>query len=271
MHVVILAAGYGTRLTQDLQADTSGEWEHIKNCPKPLLPLGNKPLVTRWVLKLRELEEIDKICVITNDKFYQQFVAWKDGLEDEELEKKIVLYNDFSSCNEDRLGAVADLQLAAEVLQPYENILVIAGDTIFREEFDIETFCQKKKEIQTDEKKACLICHTTCSEDEVHKHGIVELDQNMKVVKFLEKPNPKDTVSRFQSPCFYILSKAALRELKTFLEIHKDESIEKKDATGKFLQFIVDIIPVFSSEVPFRFDLGNLPSYVEANNYFLKF
>ena len=268
MHAVILAAGYGTRLTRDLQEDTTGEWEHIKNCPKPLLPLGNKPLITRWVLMLRDLEDIDKICVITNDKFYQQFVTWKAELADEYLERKIILYNDFSTCNEDRLGAVTDLQQAIQILPSSCNVLVIAGDTMFRQDFSLEGFLERMKDLQEEEKAASLICHTECSEEAVRKHGIVELEQNNRVQRFLEKPDPKTTTSRFQSPCFYILSEAGQQLITTFLEIHEDSNIEAKDATGKFVKFLVERLPVFSYKVSGRFDLGNLTSYSEANNYF---
>jgi len=268
MHAVILAAGYGTRLTRDLHADTSGEWEHIKNYPKPLLPLGNKPLLTRWVLLLHDFKDLDKICVITNDKFYQQFVTWKASFGDQELESKIILYNDFSTCNEDRLGAVTDLEQAIQILPPGNNVLVIAGDTMFREDFSLEGFLERLKDLQVEEKTASLICHTECSEEAVKKHGIVELDMKNKVLKFLEKPDANDTTSRFQSPCFYILSGAAQKLISTFLEMHANSSLETKDATGKFIKFLVERMLVFSYRVSGRFDLGNLVSYIEANNYF---
>ena len=97
---------------------------------------------------------------------------------------------------------------------------------------------------------------------------IVEIEQNNRVQRFLEKPDPKTTTSRFQSPCFYILSEAAQQLITTFLEIHEESNIEAKDATGKFVKFLVDRLPVFSYKVSGRFDLGNLTSYCEANTYF---
>ena len=268
MHVVILAAGYGTRLAADLEDDDTGDWEHIKNCPKPLLPLGNIPLLTRWAIMLQELKEVETICVITNDKFYQQFATWKTNLGDEELEKKIILYNDFSTCNEDRLGAVTDLHQASQILPPDNNLLVIAGDTIFRQDFSLRSFLDRLRDLQLQEKTASLICHTECPENAVRKHGIVEIDQKMRVTRFLEKPNPSETTSRFQCPCFYILSAAALELLPIFLDFHQSSPMQEKDATGKFLKFLVDRMPVFSYQVSGRFDLGNLKSYTEANKYF---
>ena len=41
MNVLILAAGYGTRLARDIQNDTSGNYTNLKGLPKALLPIGN--------------------------------------------------------------------------------------------------------------------------------------------------------------------------------------------------------------------------------------
>ena len=45
--VVILAAGYGTRLTADLQVSPTETRQRLAGVPKPLLPLGGVPLLSR--------------------------------------------------------------------------------------------------------------------------------------------------------------------------------------------------------------------------------
>jgi len=47
MKVFILAGGYGTRLTRDLVE--SSEHAYLIGCPKPLLPVAGKPLITYWM------------------------------------------------------------------------------------------------------------------------------------------------------------------------------------------------------------------------------
>lgn len=64
MKVLILAAGYGTRLQRDLENDDSTQHNHLKNIPKPLLPIANKPLISYWIDSLKENEEISEICVV---------------------------------------------------------------------------------------------------------------------------------------------------------------------------------------------------------------
>ena len=210
LQVVILAAGYGTRLKKDLEADSSGQWEHIKNCPKPLLPLGDKPLLSRWMSKLATLKGIENILVVTNDNCYEHFVNWKTKIvgEMEELKRKLIIYNDFTSSNEERLGSVADLELSVKVLQANaDNILVIAGDTLFKDDFCLDLFVKAFEAFQRKDERSSLIVHTHCPEEVMHKHGIVVLDEaTNRVVDFLEKPDPSDTDSRLQCPCFYLLS-----------------------------------------------------------------
>ena len=60
INVIILAAGYGTRLTREIKDLESTDPEKFKkyqkllNLPKALLPIKNKPLLTYWVETLLE-------------------------------------------------------------------------------------------------------------------------------------------------------------------------------------------------------------------------
>ena len=63
MWVVILGAGYGTRLERDLKSDTSGQYSYLLGVPKPLLPIGGKPLISRWMQCLRDAKGIREVIV----------------------------------------------------------------------------------------------------------------------------------------------------------------------------------------------------------------
>ena len=116
-------------------------------------------------------------------------------------------------------------------------------------------------------KGSSLIVGAPCSEENVAKHGIVDVDEKGKVISFLEKPSSTETQSRTQSPCFYLLSSEAAGKLKEFLEIHRNDN-KKKDSTGSFIQYLVPSSPVYVFDVAQRFDLGNLASCIEADEYF---
>jgi NDP-sugar pyrophosphorylase family protein len=61
MKVLILCAGYGTRLEQDLQnaTKTSEQYRHLVGIPKPLLPIGERPLISHWIAQINESTDCD--------------------------------------------------------------------------------------------------------------------------------------------------------------------------------------------------------------------
>src|SRR6185437_9330523 len=67
MKCVILAAGYATRL-RPLTNDV----------PKHLLPVGDRPMLD-WVLdRVREVEEVDAIHLVSNSRFAPVFAGWAE-------------------------------------------------------------------------------------------------------------------------------------------------------------------------------------------------
>ena len=65
MKVLILAAGYGTRLARDLA--TSNEYSHLIGCPKPLLPVAGKPLINYWMEMLAShVKQTDVYIIVSS-------------------------------------------------------------------------------------------------------------------------------------------------------------------------------------------------------------
>ena len=271
LSVVFLAGGYGTRLISDvtcLDKDSPQfeQWQYLLDIPKCLIRIGGQPLMTRWIQYLVTVADmIDSICVVTNDKYYQHLEQWRQDLNDVTLRDKIVIYNNFTTCNEDRLGSVVDLQHGVNIVQGDRSgddigpVLVVAGDTIFSAEF-----CLKSMVDMYQDTGDTVIIAAPCEQENVSKHGIIEMDSNCKVTTFLEKPCISQTNSRTQSPCCYMLSPSAVGKLEMFLNDHPS----KKDSIGSFIQHLVDNQSVFAFPVEKRFDLGNLQSCIEADKYF---
>jgi len=62
MNILILAAGYATRL-----------YPLTENRAKPLLEVAGKPMI-EWVLNnLAPIPDIDRVYVVTNNKFAKSF------------------------------------------------------------------------------------------------------------------------------------------------------------------------------------------------------
>lgn len=67
MNIIILAAGYGTRLQKDIINDTSGSFHHLIDCPKPLLPIkNNKPLISIWMEFIKDITDVCAVYVVVS-------------------------------------------------------------------------------------------------------------------------------------------------------------------------------------------------------------
>lgn len=110
MKCIILAAGYATRL-----------YPLTLTQPKPLLPVAGKTILDWLVDDVAPL--IDEFIVVSNHKFAEQFKEWSQGKP-----QKITVIDDGTESNETRLGAVKDIQLAAQGIT--EDCVVMAGDNV---------------------------------------------------------------------------------------------------------------------------------------------
>ncbi|XP_063286211.1 uncharacterized protein LOC134571656 isoform X2 [Pelobates fuscus] len=238
MKAVILAAGYGTRLLRDLHTDKNEQFRHLIGIPKPLLPIGECPLISYWVDAL-EGTEISDVIVVTNDYYHNTFKEWAQKY------KSVTLISDGSSSNEDRLGAVSCLQLAIDKLKVNDHILVIGGDTLFYEDFHLKDVIRRFQSLYKDNADANLVLSYTCKDEETRKYGILETDEDQRVRALREKPSPTDTTSR-----------------------QADAPLEEKDAPGHFLSWLVNRNPVYVYHISGRFDVGNLESYITCDKYF---
>lgn len=63
MKALILGAGYGTRLQKAVSNDKSGTYQHLDGVPKPLLPIGKKPLISHWTSVFRNIPDVDEVYV----------------------------------------------------------------------------------------------------------------------------------------------------------------------------------------------------------------
>ena len=126
MNVLILAAGYATRL-----------YPLTETKAKPLLEVAGKPMI-EWVLdNLAPIPDIETIYVVTNDKFATDFQDWADGYTNRHPNLKFKIVNDGSRSDADKLGAIGDIRLViARENLTQEPLIVVAGDNLFSEPLD---------------------------------------------------------------------------------------------------------------------------------------
>lgn len=205
------------------------------------------------IKKIEKVDAVNHIYIVTNDRFYGLFSEW---LKEYYSMKKIEVLNDGTDLNDNRLGAIADMQFVIDKKNINEDILVMAGDNLF--DFELTDFYAFYCRVKTD----CLTTHEVHDANEMRRTGIVELDQNQKVISFEEKPqNPK---SNFAVPPFYIYTEETLTLIKKYLEEGNNP-----DAPGNFIPWLIQHKNIYAFKFEGnRYDIGTIESYREAQKVF---
>jgi len=240
MKCLILAAGYATRL-----------YPLTENFPKPLLKVLDKSIMDWIVDDLEESGKIDEIIVVSNHKFIHFFEEWK-----ETKKTKITLIDDGTTSNENRLGAMADIQLVIEKLQIDEDLMVLAGDNVL--DFSLKRFIDFFEE----KKRTCVTSYYEEDLNKIKKCASIKIDNNNRVLEMIEKPaNP---TSHLCCPAFYIYAKEDVKMVKKAIE----EGCNI-DVPGSFINYLYTRSEIYDYQMPGRrYDIGNLESYEFVNqNY----
>src|ERR1043166_932542 len=100
MKVIVLAAGYATRL-----------YPLTLTRPKPLLPVAGKPMIDYVLDNLAPIDGIDRVYIVTNAKFAPHFQKWADHYHAAKTPLAFTIVNDGSTDDSNKLGAIGDLRL----------------------------------------------------------------------------------------------------------------------------------------------------------------
>lgn len=241
MKCLILAAGYATRL-----------YPLTENFPKPLLPVKGKPILDWLIEDIDSLGAVDEYVVISNHKFAHHFDKWAEGKT-----QKITVVDDGTESNETRLGAVCDVQFAIDKLSLDDDMLVIAGDNLL--DFSLTRFIAYAQAKKT----SCIMRYFEADEKRLTKCGVVEIDENDKILGMEEKPaEPK---SHWCCPPFYFYTCEDARLVKKGIEAGCGT-----DAPGSYIAWLCTQTPVHAMEMPGRrYDIGNLESYKKVEEEYV--
>ena len=250
MKNIVIAAGYATRLG-----------ELTKNFPKPLLKIGQSTILGRMLDDIDRIAEIDEHIIVTNHKFAPIFQQWAAG---QSYKKPVTIVDDGTETNETRLGAVCDLLLAiGETVNGKsidrkldDDLLVVAADNLLF--FSFQEFVDFAREKGT----SCIMCHEQPSLEKLQRTGVVELDQDNRVLGMEEKP--REPKSHWAVPPFYIYMKQDLDLVR-----HAVENGCGKDAPGNLAHYMVSHTTMHAWPMTAgRFDIGSLDTYHEALRLF---
>jgi len=242
MKVVILAAGYATRL-----------YPLTENMPKCLLSVGGQTILEQICGKIDRLKNVEELIIVTNAKFFDQLNHWKNKSR---VNTQII--NDGTLSNETRLGAIGDLGLALKQNAIDSDILLLASDNLFDQELtDFIAFAEQKKDAPT-----IAIYDIRDPQLAAKKFGVIEKEASGKVLNIEEKPEKPRT--SFIGMGVYYFPKNTLELIREYLG---QKNVQ--DAPGHYVRWLMGKTQIFSFLFSgIWYDIGDLKALDEANQIF---
>lgn len=244
MKILVLAAGYGTRLKAIAE-----------NTPKPLLPINDRPLMNHILDRVKGLQGLNEVIVVTNNKFTSTFQEWA---EQTDIGVPITIVNDGTNSPEERLGSIGDIDFVINNQNLADDLLVIGGDNLF--DYNVDEYIIFAQERAAG--SAVIGLYDVGDLEEAKLYGVVALDDTKKIISFEEKPQqPKSTLI---SMCFYYLPKDTLALVGQYL---KDEG--KSDKAGDYIRWLYQKTDSYGFTFSGKwYDIGSVESYHDAQKNF---
>jgi glucose-1-phosphate thymidylyltransferase len=232
---LILAAGYATRL-----------YPLTKAVAKPLLPLAGRPMLDYLLDRLREVDEIDEIHVVTNHKFADAFREWA-------ATRDVRVHDDGTTSEDDRLGAIGDI---AFVGLEGDDLIVIAGDNLFDYSIaDVVEWWHGKGEA------SAVVLYDVGDLELVKKYSNVDVEADGRLTGFTEKP--EQPTSTLVATAAYFYHRAHVPLIRRYL----DEG-NPPDQPGRLVAWLVPRVPVYGYPVSGDWrDIGDAEQLLEADNH----
>ena len=230
----ILAGGYATRL-----------YPLTKNEPKALLPVKGKSILGYLLEDLEHIPEIEKIVIVSNEKFKENFEHW---LEEQAITCPVEVYSNGSQCPEDSPGAVGCITTLMGDYQVQEDVMIVASDNLL--DFSLKAFV----DIQKEKGGSWVMWHRELETCRLQKTGVAQIEGE-RILRMEEKPAVPFATCAI--PPFYIYSREVMDEIRDAVR-----NGCKKDSPGNLLEWLSKRYPIHAMEMPGkRYDIGSLENY----------
>jgi glucose-1-phosphate thymidylyltransferase len=241
---LIMAAGYGTRL-----------YPITKDTPKPMLEVGDRPMIDHIVDKLSVVDQLDELLVVTNDKFHEDFQEWS---QDRDFPWPVTVLNDGSTEDGEKRGAIGDIHFTAEEADVEDDLIVLAGDNLF--DFNLNDMVETFESVQ-DNVVGVLRFD---DEEKLSKYGIVAADDDGQIVDFQEKP--EEPPSNLVAMGMYLFPGEKLSLIEEYLE-----SGGNPDEPGWYITWLVENDSAHAHAFEGNwFDIGDKDSLQQADEFLTK-
>lgn len=241
MKAVVLAGGHATRL-----------WPVTKDRAKPLLPLGDKPII-EYILE--DLEELDEVIISTNEKFAGDFEDYIDEFDRSNV--RVVVENQDSE--EEKPGTIGAIINLIETEDIDDDLLIIGGDNYYSfDTHDFLDFCREKD-------GPVNVVYDVKDMDLASSFGIVDADGD-RIVDFVEKPEqPPSTLA--STACYYFP-----RDQVSLFNEYEDHFRETDlpadqylDEPGRLIEWAHEKTDMYAYSFDGEWhDIGTLQGYLDA-------
>ena len=230
MQAVILAGGLGTRLQP-----------YTFFIPKPMLPLGNKPLLEYLVEWIKQLKDIDEVIICIS--YLHRTI--EDYFEDGGRFGIKISY----ARSERPLATAGQLKTAEKMLK--DRYICLYGDSIY--DFDLVKMVKEHEESKAFLSMALMRYKTKM------KYGFIDADEQANIVtSWREKPEVEGLIN---IGC-YIMEKEFLEMIPQSITIGMDKIVKDIISQKK-------IVKAFTIDSGF-IDIGDKRSYLDAYKKYVK-
>ncbi len=228
MKAIVLAGGYATRLRPISYA-----------LPKLLFPVLGKPMIY-WTLDLLKGIGVEKVVLAVN--YLADLLRREVGVNYKGIEIKY-------SLEKVPLGTGGPIRLASEVTPFDKTFVAMNGDVIANIDLSVM--------LKQHEQSRASITDALHEVKDPTRFGVVQLDDERRIRRFVEKPNQKEAPSRLVNAGIYLIEPEVLQMIPANRKVSLEREIFPLLARdGKLSGF------QFSGD---WFDIGSLSDYQKAN------
>jgi len=159
--------------------------------------------------------------------------------------------------NFEDLGSADSYRLNMKYYDVKDPVLVVQGDDVF--EIDVNDF------IGAHEKSGALMTIALTRVNKVEEFGIADIDKDLKIRKFIEKPSAEIAPSNLANAGIYLLSPEVRNIVESEEVMNIREQRHRLDFGFDFIPYLVGKgFPIFGYELKAWYDVGSPERYLGA-------
>ncbi len=245
MKLLVLAAGYATRL-----------YPLTLHKAKSLLEVAGRPMIEHALATTEGVAGLDRIYVVTNEKFKQDFETWAGAYRKTRPHcPPITIVNDHSTDDSDKLGAIGDIKLVIDSQKIADDLLVIGGDNLFKSSLaEFAKYAVRHG--------PTLGVYDVGDLKQMKKYGNVSVDGEGRIIEFIEKPaQPKTTLAAM---CLYYYPRTTLPLINQYVKEGNN-----LDQPGRLIAWLYQRQPVYAHQIRGQWlDIGSFETLELAQRLF---